>query len=317
MTVVRSIAGLCVALAIVAFLPQGTARAQLTDAEFAALQEQAAAEGWSFELRRTNASLRAPEELYGLELPAPDDAYWETVPKGGPSQRKDDPPASWDWRALGGVTAVKNQGSCGSCWAFSTIGVVESAIKIEDGIEEDLSEQHILSCNTAGWGCSGATWGYAWLIGTPDACGYVGAAFEADYPYQAIRWEVRLRGAARLPAQKLQLRERSPAASGRHQARADGARSAGLLALCKLGVQRLRRRRLQRGRRSRRFRHQPRHHDRRLGWTPRAPAACGSSKTHGTPIGARRASAISSTAAISWVTPPTTWSTRAAAWVSR
>ena len=165
-----------------------SATAQLSDADLVRFQEEARAKGWTFDLGRTEASRRAPEELGGMRLPAPEDPYWKTVPQQAPAPgRKANLPESWDWRVLGGVTAVKDQGSCGSCWAFSTIGVVESAIKRHDGVELDLSEQHLLSCNTAGWGCSGAVWGYAWLINKPDSCGFVGAALEADYPYSAVR----------------------------------------------------------------------------------------------------------------------------------
>ncbi|HNY87997.1 MAG TPA: C1 family peptidase, partial [Candidatus Hydrogenedentes bacterium] len=127
----------------------------------------------------------------GLRLPPPDAPHWKNAPAMPAPKEKADPPSSWDWRALGGVTPVKDQGSCGSCWAFSTMGVVESAILRADGVVVDLSEQHLLSCNTSDWGCSGATWGYSWLIDQPDACGLVGAVFEADYPYTATRWECR------------------------------------------------------------------------------------------------------------------------------
>ena len=164
-------------------------QAQLSDADLVRLREEGRAKGWTFEIRRTGASLRAAEERASLRLPAPDDPYWKTAPQRPAPDGKANLPESWDWRALGGVTPIKDQGTCGSCWAFSTAGVVESAIKIRDGVEVDLSEQHLLSCNTAGWGCSGAIWAYAWLISKPDACGQVGAALEADYPYRAMRWE--------------------------------------------------------------------------------------------------------------------------------
>jgi predicted secreted protein len=95
-------------------------------------------------------------------------------------------PAAFDWRTQGGVTSVKNQGYCGSCWAFSTVGSFEANIKIKDGVEKNLSEQYLLSCNTDGWGCNGGWWAHDyhwWRIpsGEPDA----GAVYEADFPYTA------------------------------------------------------------------------------------------------------------------------------------
>lgn len=50
-------------------------------------------------------------------------------------------PTHWDWRDVNGVTPVKNQGKCGSCWTFSTIGCVESHFLIKYGQFRNLSEQ--------------------------------------------------------------------------------------------------------------------------------------------------------------------------------
>jgi C1A family cysteine protease len=62
-----------------------------------------------------------------------------------------------DWRDLGAVNAVKNQGSCGSCWAFSTIGALEGAHKIQNSPLLNLSEQHLVDCSkeNENAGCNG------------------------------------------------------------------------------------------------------------------------------------------------------------------
>jgi len=55
------------------------------------------------------------------------------------------PPANFDWRDNGDVPLIRDQGSCGSCYAFATVGVMESAMLI-NGISTDLSEQFLVSC---------------------------------------------------------------------------------------------------------------------------------------------------------------------------
>ena len=60
----------------------------------------------------------------------------------------------------GGCTSVRDQGGCGACWAFATVGVLESAIKLRDGVDRDLSEQYLISCNMDGWSCDGGWWAH-------------------------------------------------------------------------------------------------------------------------------------------------------------
>jgi C1A family cysteine protease len=93
------------------------------------------------------------------------------------------PPASVDWVKQGAVNGVKNQQSCGSCWAFSAVGAFESAGKIASGTLYSLSEQQLVDCSTkqGNHGCNGGLMDYAFtyiqLFG--------GLEGENDYPYKA------------------------------------------------------------------------------------------------------------------------------------
>ena len=64
-------------------------------------------------------------------------------------------PASFDWRSRGAVGVVKNQGSCGVCYAFAVTGNIEGLYKIKYGQLLNFSEQQILNCDRANYGCSG------------------------------------------------------------------------------------------------------------------------------------------------------------------
>ena len=64
-------------------------------------------------------------------------------------------PASMDWRTQGAVNAVKNQGQCGSCWAFSATAAIEGHHFIQQGKLLSLSEQQLVDCDTTCYGCNG------------------------------------------------------------------------------------------------------------------------------------------------------------------
>ncbi|MGB5932505.1 MAG: C1 family peptidase, partial [Anaerolineae bacterium] len=95
-------------------------------------------------------------------------------------------PPSFNWCDAGGCTPVQNQGNCGSCWAFGTVGPFESKILIHDALTKDLSEQYLLSCNTDGWTCDGGWWAHDYhLDKIPPGQSDAGAVYEADFPYVA------------------------------------------------------------------------------------------------------------------------------------
>lgn len=94
-------------------------------------------------------------------------------------------PTAFNWCDQGGCAPVKDQGSCGSCWAFATTVPLEHLIRINDGVTVDLSEQYLISCNSEGWGCNGGLWAHDYhqwkkVSGESEA----GAVLEADFPYR-------------------------------------------------------------------------------------------------------------------------------------
>ena len=90
-------------------------------------------------------------------------------------------PTSVDWRTKGVVSAIRDQGQCGSCWAFSGTSTVESSVAIKTGHLYDLSEQQAVSCaglKYGNLGCNGGMYDGLWKFLEVS-----GQCSESSYPY--------------------------------------------------------------------------------------------------------------------------------------
>jgi len=130
----------------------------------------------------------------GQKTPA-DSLAWSCLAKGvtAPTLSLAGIPTAFDWRTKGAVSEVKDQGSCGSCWAFSTIGNIESQYAIKNNKLVDFSEQLLVDCSQ---GCSveyqygpvcnqGCDGGWQWNAFF-DVLNWGGVELESDYPYEGV-----------------------------------------------------------------------------------------------------------------------------------
>jgi cathepsin L len=154
----------------------------------AALRNQGAQRKWTFQLGYTTAMDWTIEQITGLRVPenfldlakkqnALARALMKTEQKTLFLGRSDPSDAQFNWVDHNAVTPVKDQGSCGSCWAFGTNGAFEGSYAILNGVLINSSEQDTLDCSGAG-SCSGGWFAYQYLIDK-------GSAEESDYPYVA------------------------------------------------------------------------------------------------------------------------------------
>jgi C1A family cysteine protease len=179
--------GLAVVTLLVVFVTvpsmQAVQRGELPDraakqAEYAAQLKEMRAEietnGYTFTVGPNPAMQYSLEQLCGLktDLPLPSMHLMDALVNLSDISQPEALPSAY----TGYYTSVKNQGSCGSCWAFAAIGALESYILKKDGIEVNLSEQYMLSCNPWDWGCNGGFWPNDMLVDP-------GAAMESCFPY--------------------------------------------------------------------------------------------------------------------------------------
>jgi C1A family cysteine protease len=120
----------------------------------------------------------------GFIPPPMDLSHLQAQPPGG-IRAPLDVPDQFDWREYGMVTPVKNQGACGSCYAFGTLGNLESRLLILGEGEYDLSENHAKECNWdelygGGSSCAG---GNTFML--VNLFSQTGTVLESDDPYVA------------------------------------------------------------------------------------------------------------------------------------
>jgi uncharacterized repeat protein (TIGR01451 family) len=153
------------------------------DQRIAELQKMIDEKGYHWTAGKSWVSELSDEEfaqLLGYKPPKEYKEWLERQPKLTAKPYLAFPPV-FNWRDSSIVTPVKNQGQCGSCWDFAATGAFEAAIKHYDGVEYDLSEQQVMSCNIYESGCGGG-----WAEPVYELFQRYGAVLESCMPYQAI-----------------------------------------------------------------------------------------------------------------------------------
>ncbi len=181
--------------------------------EIAAMRAKIKANGWTFTVG-INPALRynlnqlcgrreefLPPEALEHGAGAGAAAAKAKPPKNTPTPTPSPTPGpGLDSYYIGIFTPPKDQGGCGSCWAFGTIDEAETAVLAgtdasngyvdsdgavhESAKTPDMSEQYVLSCNPWGYSCAGGNNALAFLVGTLNS-GYPGAMTDECFPYTA------------------------------------------------------------------------------------------------------------------------------------
>jgi hypothetical protein len=174
---------LCVVLAVVLATSlqaqiRGIDRYDEMNQKIEMLRAQLRAEGHDYEVGWTEAMNYPLESLCGLnpELAGPENAMYEN------NEPELDYAAALPTSFTGKCGAVRNQGSCGSCWAFGITGAIEGQWAYVTGTYYNFSEQYLLDCNSYGYSCNGG-----WFDAFND-CKYPKYfKYESCYPYVAYK----------------------------------------------------------------------------------------------------------------------------------
>lgn len=145
------------------------------------IRREIAEEGYGF----TVAPYPGIEQRYGKPggffIP---ENYRDLAPNRDFASREAAPlPSVFSWADYDGLTPIKDQGSCGSCWAFSMAGAVECALKLGLGATLDISEQWLVSCNPLSYGCDGGYFCFQFFTNYPGLDGEIGIVREKDFFY--------------------------------------------------------------------------------------------------------------------------------------
>jgi C1A family cysteine protease len=158
-----------------------------------AMRAEIKAQGFDFEIGPNPAMEYDLEQICGRHEELLDPSAYEHEYAQGPLAMT---VQALPTRFIGRFTSPRDQGSCGSCWAFSTIDETESAVLQKNGAAygtatstkvtpsastPDLSEEQVLSCNPYGYSCNGGNIALGMLV----APTYKGAVPETCFPYTA------------------------------------------------------------------------------------------------------------------------------------